>query len=125
MVVTGAVFTNYRGVDSQSYCALQYADLTRRFGRDLVFLDAESISGGSDYVDELLEQVRSARVVLAVIEPDWLAGTDAARRRAIDDPRDWIRRELAEAFAAGVPVTPMLVDDAKPPAPKELPADTA
>jgi hypothetical protein len=123
--VIGSVFINYRGMDSQSYGALLYTDLTRRFGKDAVFLDAESISAGSDYVRELLGQVRSARVVLAVIGPGWLTAADAAGRRAIDDPRDWIRRELAEAFAAGVRVIPVLVDDAKPPAPEELPDDIA
>jgi hypothetical protein len=43
----------------------------------------------------------------------------------IDDPEDWIRRELAEALGAGVPVIPILADDATLPSPEELPADIA
>jgi hypothetical protein len=42
-------------------------------------------------VRELLERVRSARVLLAVIGPRWLTVTDpgdSIRRRRIDDPAD-------------------------------------
>ena len=124
-VVSGRVFINYRGVDSHSYGALLYTDLKRRFGEGLVFLDAESLPAGGDYVRELLAEVRAARVVLAVIGPGWLDATDAAGRRAVDDPHDWIRRELAEAFAAGVRVIPVLIDGAALPAPRELPGDIA
>jgi hypothetical protein len=119
------LFINYRGVDSNSYGAWLYTDLIRRFGEGLVFLDAESIPAGENYVRELLAQVRSARVVLAIIGPGWLTVTDAAGRRAIDNPDDWIRRELAEAFAAGVRVIPVLIDDATLPAAEELPRDIA
>ena len=59
-VVERAVFINYRGEDSHSYGALLHRDLTERFGKDLVFLDAESIPAGADFVQELLGRVRSA-----------------------------------------------------------------
>ncbi|WP_166664278.1 toll/interleukin-1 receptor domain-containing protein [Actinophytocola oryzae] len=123
--MSGCLFVNYRGMDSHSYGALLYTDLIRRFGEDLVFFDAESISAGEDYVRELLTQVRSSRLVLAVIGPDWLTATDGEGRRAIDSPGDWIRRELAEAFAAGVRVIPVLVDDAILPTAEVLPRDIA
>jgi tetratricopeptide (TPR) repeat protein len=120
------VFINYRGEDSYSYGALLYQNLTRHLGEDLVFLDAESIPAGADFVEELLGKVRSARVLLAVIGQRWLTATDATTgRRRIDDPADWIRRELAEAFAAGVRVIPILTDQAELPAAPELPADIA
>ena len=118
------VFINYRGEDSHSYGALLYTDLARRFGADQVFLDCESIPAGADFESELLERVRSARVILAVIGPRWLSATDSTGRR-IDDPDDWIRRELVEAFTAGVRVIPVLTDHALLPAEAELPADIA
>jgi hypothetical protein len=61
------VFINYRGEDSHSNGALLYRDLIGRFGEDLVFLDAECIPAGADFVQELLARVCSARVLLAVI----------------------------------------------------------
>jgi len=119
------VFINYRGEDSHSYGALLYAELVRHFGDDQVFLDCESIPAGADFVEELLGRVRQARVVLAVIGSRWLTATDADGRRRIDAPGDWIRRELAEAFAAGVRVIPILTEQAEIPAQADLPAEIA
>jgi TIR domain len=110
--VAGAVFINYRGEDSHSYGALLYAELSRHFGAELVFLDSESIPAGADFPTQLLTRVRGCAVLLAVVGPRWLSAADAAGRRRIDDPADWIRRELAEAFTAGVQVIPVLTDDA-------------
>jgi tetratricopeptide (TPR) repeat protein len=125
-VVDRAVFINYRGEDSHSCCALLYRDLTGQFGEDLVFLDAESIPAGADFVEELLARVRSARVLLAVIGPSWLTATDPTTgRRRIDDPADWIRRELAEAFTASIRVIPVLTDQAGLPRDTDLPTDIA
>lgn len=123
--MVGRVFINYRGEDSHSYGALLYTELARRFGAENVFLDAESIPAGTDFVRELLGRVRSAKVMLAVIGPRWLTITDPFGRRRLDDPGDWIRWELAEAFAAGVRVIPVLTDHAELPREAELPAEIA
>jgi hypothetical protein len=119
------VFINYRGEDSHSYGALLYTELARQFGDEHVFLDCESIPAGADFVEELLGRVRSARVVLAIIGPRWLTATDATGRRRIDNPADWIRRELAEAFSVGVRVIPVLTEHAATPAAADLPPDIA
>jgi hypothetical protein len=124
-VADRGVFINYRGQDTHSYAALLYTELVRQFGEDSVFLDAESIPAGTDFVGELLGRVRSAWVVLAVIGPRWLTVTDPFGRRRIDDPDDWIRRELAEAFAAGTRVVPVLTDDAELPQEADLPPEIA
>src|SRR5215475_3385591 len=123
--MAGGVFINYRGEDSHSYAALLYTELSRHFGTELVFLDSESIPAGADFVAQLLARVRGCAVLLAVIGPRWLSATDAEGRRRIDDPADWIRRELAEAFAAGVQVIPVLTDSADLPGEAELPAEIA
>jgi hypothetical protein len=117
------VFVNYRGADSTAYAALLRLALERRFGARAVFLDSESIRGGADYVETLVARVRSCRVLLAVIGPGWLGGDAAGGGRHIDRPDDWVRRELREAFAAGVVVIPVLVDGARIPVAADLPAD--
>jgi tetratricopeptide (TPR) repeat protein len=124
-VVDRAVFINYRSEDSASNGAWLYTELAHCFGDEHVFLDAESIPAGADFVEELLRRVRSARILLAVIGPHWLTATDPTGRRRIDDPADWIRREVAEAFTAGIRVIPVLTDQAELPRESELPADIA
>jgi hypothetical protein len=123
--VTGEVFISYRSEDSSDYALLLHAELSRRFGPDLIFLDYVSIPAGGNYVAELLNRVRRARVLLAVIGPHWLTATDQPDRRRIDDKRDWVRRELVMAFDAGVIVIPVLTDGAQLPPLAELPVDIA
>src|SRR5262249_38231971 len=100
-------------------------ELTARFGSDRVFLDSRSIPAGTDFVEELLGRLRACSLLVVVIGPRWLTLTDAAGRRRIDDPQDWIRRRIAEALAAGRRVIRVLTDDAALPAEADLPADIA
>jgi hypothetical protein len=119
--MNGEIFINYRSADTHSYAGLLYLELSRCFGPDLVFLDSESIPAGADFVEQLLGRVRRARAMLAVIGPAWLspAGSRWWQRRR--EPIDWTRRELVEAFAAGVPVIPVLTEDTCMPTRHELP----
>jgi TIR domain len=106
----GGIFINYRGEDSQTAAALIDRELAARFGSDQVFLDCRSIPAGSDFVEELLGRVRSCSVLLVVIGPRWLTLADEAGQRRIDDPQDWLRREIVEAFAHARRVIPVLTD---------------
>lgn len=123
--MNGGVFINYRGEDTRSYGALLYRELSRRLGDDLVFLDSESIEAGADFAQEILGRVRSCQALLAVIGPHWLTAADPSGRRRIDNPQDWIRRELVEAFVVGTRVIPVLTDEATLPTVAQLPADIA
>jgi TIR domain len=106
--VVGGIFINYRGEDSQTAAALIDRDLTARFGSEQVFLDSRSIPAGSDLLRSCWGGVRSCSVLLVVIGPRWLTVTDAAGERRIDDPRDWLRREIVEALIHGLRVVPVL-----------------
>src|SRR5262244_423442 len=119
------VFINYRGADSDTAAVLIDRELTARLGSDRVFLDSRSIPAGVDFVEELLGRLRACSVLVVVIGPRWLTLTDDAGRRRIDDPGDWIRREIAEALSAGLRVVPVLTGDAVLPAAEDLPADIA
>lgn len=121
----GGVFLNYRGADSHSYAAMLRMELSREFGADQVFLDSVSIPAGADFVEQLLRRVRAARAMLAVVGTRWLSAAAPEGGRRIDDPEDWIRRELVEAELAGVRVIPVLVDGAALPAAADLPQDLA
>jgi len=119
------IFINYRGDDSDTAAALIDRELTAQFGNDQVFLDCRSIPAGVDFAQELLGRLRACSVLLVVVGPRWLSLTDTAGRRRVDDPQDWIRREIVEAFNHGLRVIPVLTDDAVLPAEADLPAAIA
>lgn len=55
----------------------------------------------------------------------WLTLTDEAGKRRIDDPRDWVRREIVEALNHGLRVIPVLLDGVELPTEDDLPDDIA
>ncbi|MBB5873452.1 O-acetyl-ADP-ribose deacetylase (regulator of RNase III)/diadenosine tetraphosphatase ApaH/serine/threonine PP2A family protein phosphatase [Allocatelliglobosispora scoriae] len=113
------VFINFRGRDQPGFAALLDRDLSEAFGRDAVFLSSRSIRPGDDFVTQIHDSLRSCVALLAVIGPDWL-------RHSRPDPNDdWVRREIAEAFAQGLRVVPILVEDATLPPADQLPDDIA
>src|SRR5215470_2883129 len=119
------VFINYRGADCDTAAALIDRELTARFGSDRVFLDSRSIPAGADFVEELLGRLEGCSVLVVVIGRRWLTLTDTAGHRRIDDPQDWIRREIVEALSCGLRVIPVLTDDVALPSAADLPEDIA
>ncbi|WP_030269803.1 toll/interleukin-1 receptor domain-containing protein [Streptomyces sp. NRRL B-24484] len=103
------IFVNYRTKDEDSTATLIERDLSRRFGTDRVFRASKSIRIGQAFPQELLTAVRRSSVLLAVIGPRWFTARNADGRRALDDPEDWTRREIDEAFQSGALVVPVLV----------------
>ncbi|GHA35679.1 hypothetical protein GCM10010303_53100 [Streptomyces purpurascens] len=66
---------------------------------------------GSNYAAVLIRAARDSQVLLSLIDEEWLDAPDRNRpdRRALDNPDDWVRREIEEALASGVLVVPVLV----------------
>lgn len=103
------VFINYRTAGGTEEIMRLDDELRGRLGDDAVFRDHRSLTAGDDYAGKLIECVRAARVLLAVIGRRWEDTYDADGRRLVDDSSDWVRREIAEAFRAGVFVVPVIV----------------
>ena len=117
-----SVFINYRRVDTAGHAGRISDDLQRRFGRGRVFRDIGSIGAGSNYVDALNNALTAARVVLVLIDDTWLTESDADGRRRLDDPQDFVRREVAAApLRDDVLELPVLVEGARMPQPEDLP----
>jgi hypothetical protein len=119
------VFINYRDGDGDMCAALIYQFLSARLGAAGVFLDHCSLAPGDDFEQVILRRLRGSSVLLTIIGPNWLAPTGSSGLRRIDSQRDWVRRELAEAFRLGLRVVPVLTDGATLPAVAALPADIA
>ncbi|OLF09250.1 toll/interleukin-1 receptor domain-containing protein [Actinophytocola xanthii] len=120
-----AIFINYRTPDEPAYAVLLKQELSRVFGECAVFLAATMVPAGEDFERELLRRVRGAEVLLAVVGPRWLSATNAAGTRALDDPDDWVRREITEAFDNGVRVVPVLTGPTPRLTDAPLPAELA
>ncbi|MFC3995212.1 toll/interleukin-1 receptor domain-containing protein [Nocardiopsis sediminis] len=119
------VFINYRTGDEEASATLIERELSRRFGSDEIFRASKSIKPGDDYERELLRAVRRCDLLLAIIGPGWSDATGRSGGRALDDPGDWTRREIAEAFAYGARVIPVLVNNRQRLPEEELPDDLA
>jgi tetratricopeptide (TPR) repeat protein len=111
----GGVFISYRRTDADS-ALLFYSWLRERFGAAQVFWDREDIPPGARYDDVLVERVRAAAALVALIGPDWVS-------RRLHEPGDWVRREIATALELGRLVVPVLMGRADVLDPGDLPAD--
>jgi TIR domain len=93
------IFISYRRDDSGGHAAGRVTDrLEREFGRDLLFIDVDSIPPGRNFVDVLREEVAKCGVLIAVIGPDWLDAHDKDGNRRLDNPNDFVRIEIATAL---------------------------
>jgi len=118
------IFINYRDEDEPFVAALIDHELSSAFGSSRVFRDSKSIRLGDDFAEIILASVRQSKALLVVLGPRWLDAADAAGRRRLDNPYDWVRLEIAEALRHGVRVIPVLVAVDMPRA-GELPEDIA
>jgi hypothetical protein len=121
--MAGAIFISYRHGADSGFAGRLYDRLEHSFGRERVFIDVCNIAPGEDFVTFLQARVAACDVLLALIGRGWLAATDAAGRRRLDNPDDFVRIEIAAALAQGKRVIPVLSDNTAMPRAEELPED--
>jgi Tfp pilus assembly protein PilF len=118
------IFINYRREDSAGHTGRLFDRLSARLpGR--VFMDIDTLEPGVDFVEVIEKAVGSCQVLIVVMGQEWLRVKDAAGRRRLDDPADYVRLELATALQRNIRVIPVLVQGAPMPRAEELPADLA
>jgi hypothetical protein len=122
-IAVDGIFISYRRDDSAGYAGRLYDRLAAHFGVDRVFMDVEGIEPGTDFVVAIEKAVASCRVLIVLIGDEWLEATDAAGRRRLDDPHDFIRLETRAALARDIRVVPVLLDGAAMPRADALPED--
>jgi hypothetical protein len=119
------IFISYRRDDSAGHAGRLYDRLSEKLGADVVFMDVDGIEPGADFVETIEQQLSDSIILLAVIGRYWLSVIDAANRRRIDNPNDFVRVEIATALKRGIRVVPVLVHGAAMPAADQLPDSLA
>lgn len=119
----GGIFISYRRGDSEGQARALSLELANYIGDKAVFMDVDSIALGRDFRQSLHDSLESCDAFLALIGPSWLDSKDAAGKRRLDDPTDFVRQEIATALKRNIPVTPVLLQDAQMPSEQSLPDD--
>ena len=119
------VFLSYRREDASGHAGRLYDLLAVRYGAERVFMDIDAIPLGSEFGETISRAVASCDVLIALIGRDWLDARDADGHRRLDDPDDFVRREIESALAEGVVVVPASVQGAEIPRADSLPPSLA
>ncbi|HXD17569.1 MAG TPA: toll/interleukin-1 receptor domain-containing protein, partial [Vicinamibacterales bacterium] len=118
----GGVFISYRRTDSDVAAGRLADDLSEIFGPGRVFRDIDSLEAGEDFPRALERALDSCTVVIALIGPRWSSVVSDTGQRRLDDPKDWVRLEIARALQRDIRVIPVLLSTTMPKE-SELPAD--
>jgi class 3 adenylate cyclase len=122
---SGKVFICYRRDDVAGHAGRVHDRLQAEFGRDLLFMDVDSVPLGIDFVKHLREAVAKCEVLLVVIGANWLDARDERGARRLDDPTDFVRIEIGTALQREINVVPILLEGTGIPKPDQLPSDLA
>jgi hypothetical protein len=113
---------SYRRQDSSPVAGRLYDRLQAEFGKGSVFMDFDSIPYGVDFREHIKQTLKRAKVVVAIIGPEWTGGKELSNRR-IDDPTDFVRLEVASALETGIPIIPVLINNTPMPDAQSLPPE--
>ena len=119
--MSGGVFISYRRDNSPNAAGRIYDRLRSRLGSERVFFDIDSIRLGADFVEVLSSSVGKCDALVVVIGRNWASSASNKNRRRLEDPNDFVRLEIEAALERGVPVIPVLVDEAEMPRTEDLP----
>ncbi len=118
------VFISYRHDDSWYWASLLGTALTLHLGAPNVFFDIGSIAPGRRFDTEIESRLRAATDVVVLVGPSFLACDETGRRR-LDDPADFVRREIAAAVHNQSAIHLVLIGDGAMPDSARLPPDIA
>ncbi len=115
------IFVSYRRADSPGSAGRLFDRLGQHFGGSQVFRDVDSLEAGEDFDLLIRGALQGVGAALFVIGPRWLDARSKDGVRRLDDPADYVRREIEIALASDVTVIPVLVEGASMPSPEALP----
>jgi hypothetical protein len=116
------VFVSYRTVNGDSARLLK-TTLDAAFGPAAVFLDYDSVHLGQRMQQEIWRALENCRLMLVVIDRDWLDTANPDGSRRLEDPDDWVRLEVRYGLEHPVRVVPVLWNGTPLPKMAHLPQD--
>ena len=114
------IVISYRRSDSIAVAGRIADQLSARYGDNSVFMDIDNVPFGVDYRTNIRGELLKSDVLVVLIGPNWL-GTIVAGKHRIDNEADPVRVEIEIALKQGIPVLPVLVDNAPMPTADQLP----
>jgi hypothetical protein len=117
------IFISYRRADTGPEAGRLRTALVHHFGKEHIFRDKDSISGGVNWREEVREALSGDTIVLALIGKTWITATDVTGQRLIDSSTSNNRLELETALRVGLRTIPVLVEGADVPRDHDLPDD--
>jgi pterin-4a-carbinolamine dehydratase len=109
-LIGNLIFLCYRRLDSAAYALALRLELETRLRAAQIFVDTHTIQGGDVWPHQIEHAVHLAKVVVPIIGKSWTAG-DLIGERRIDDPEDWVHKELKVALTEKPgAILPVLVD---------------
>ncbi len=109
------IFICYRRRDTTPIAGRLYDQLRTHFGPAGVFRDIYTMRPGDDIDQVLVDELDRCPAVLVLIGTRWRAHGRLRR------PGDYVRKEVEHALRTGAAVIPLLVEDARMPARRQLP----
>lgn len=117
------IFISYRRKDSQSEARRLYDQLIKVYKPDEIFFDHLTITPGADFEEAIEAALAKCNVMIAIINKGWLKAADEAGRRRIDQPKDFVRREILHALEKGITLIPVLIGETDMPKEADLPTE--
>jgi hypothetical protein len=107
----GYIFISYRRDDAAGYARAIYDQFVQHFSAQRVFIDVDAIEPGLPFDEAIERAVAKCDILLAIIGRRWFdRQTDTTSR--LNDPKDFVRLEIAAALSRNVRVIPVLLDGA-------------
>jgi hypothetical protein len=101
------IFISYRRNESAGFALPIQQRLVEEFGRDLLFIDVDSIDLGRDFAQVIRDAVNQCGALLALMASGWV-NIRANGKRRLDDAADFVRIEIAVALKRRIRVIPIL-----------------
>lgn len=106
------IFISYEREDAGGWAGSIYQRLKDDYGPGIVFKDEEETRTATDWPPRLARLVKSCNAVVLIIGPGWKDSRVIAK---LNDPINWVHREIVTAIEADKPIFPVVIEGASVP----------